>query len=80
MAHAAGAGLKDIKETLGHSSITITSDAYTRLLPEAELAIAEADELVLDDADPLGNIREINSPPAHAPLTQTAPDEESEAG
>lgn len=78
---------------------------HTSLLPEADLAIAEAaarlvpraratsedtgrgadvqpgeaDEPVPNDADPSGNIREINSPSAHAPLTQTAPDEESEA-
>ncbi|MGW8064700.1 hypothetical protein ACVV2G_21110 [Streptomyces ziwulingensis] len=94
---------------LGHSSITITADTYTSLLPEADLAIAEAaarlvprarvnpentapqpepepddaehpgPEPVPDDADPLGEISEINSPSAHAPLTQTAPDEESEA-
>ncbi|MGW0821914.1 hypothetical protein [Streptomyces sp. NPDC002845] len=94
---------------LGHSSITITADTYTSLLPEADLAIAEAaarlvpraratsentapeataepddaehpgPESVPDDADPLGGISEINSPSAHAPLTQTAPDEESEA-
>ncbi|MFF3822194.1 hypothetical protein ACFYYD_37520 [Streptomyces bluensis] len=94
---------------LGHSSITITADTYTSLLPEADLAIAEAaarlvpraratsentaseaaeepndakhpdTEPVPDDADPLGGISEINSPSAHAPLTQTAPDEESEA-
>lgn len=82
---------------LGHSSITITSDTYTSLLPEADLAIAEAAarlvprarttpentapeaESVPDGADPLGEIREINSPSAHAPLTQTAPDEKSEA-
>ena len=109
LAHAAGADLKDIQEMLGHSSITITADTYTSLLPEADLAIAEAaarlvpraraasentasaakpepdeaekpdPESVPDDADPLGDIREINSPSAHAPLTQTAPDEESEA-
>ncbi|MBC9730446.1 tyrosine recombinase XerC [Streptomyces sp. TRM68367] len=109
LAHAAGADLKDIQEMLGHSSITITADTYTSLLPEADLAIAEAaarlvpraratsentapeaepepdgeehpsPESVPDDADPLGGIREINSPSAHAPLTQTAPDEESEA-
>ncbi|MDO0927247.1 hypothetical protein QQY24_18170 [Streptomyces sp. TG1A-8] len=94
---------------LGHSSITITADTYTSLLPEADPAIAEAaarlvpraratsentaseaeaepddaehpgPEPVPDDADPLGGISEINSPSAHAPLTQTAPDEESEA-
>lgn len=109
LAHAAGAGLKDIQEMLGHSSITITSDTYTSLLPEADLAIAEAAarlvprarttpentapeadaepddaesaeaESVPDGADPLGEIREINFPSAHAPLTQTAPDEKSEA-
>ncbi|MCX4866503.1 MULTISPECIES: hypothetical protein [unclassified Streptomyces] len=33
---------------------------------EARAQPSEADELVLDDADPLGNIPEINSPPAHA--------------
>ncbi|WP_406307980.1 site-specific integrase [Streptomyces griseoaurantiacus] len=109
LAHAAGADLKDIQEMLGHSSITITADTYTSLLPEADLAIAEAaarlvpraratsenaaseaaaepddaehpsPESVPDDADPLGGISEINSPSAHAPLTQTAPDETSEA-
>lgn len=104
LAHAAGAGLKDIQEMLGHSSITITSDTYTSLLPEADLAIAEAAarlvprarttsentapeaeaepaeaEPVPDGADRLGKIREFNSPSAHAPLTQTAPDEKSEA-
>jgi len=109
LAHAAGADLKDIQEMLGHSSITITADTYTSLLPEADLAIAEAaarlvpraratsentapeaeaepdnaehpgPEFVPDDADPLGGISEINSPSAHAPLTQTAPDETSEA-
>ncbi|WP_371096195.1 hypothetical protein [Streptomyces sanglieri] len=46
---------------------------------EARAQPSEADELVLDDADPLGNIPEINSPPAHAPHTQTAPDEKPEA-
>jgi integrase len=109
LAHAAGADLKDIQEMLGHSSITITADTYTSLLPEADLAIAEAAarlvprarvtsentvpeaapdpegeeepdaESVPNGADPLGDISEINSPSAHAPLTQTAPDEESEA-
>ncbi|MFC5669881.1 tyrosine-type recombinase/integrase [Streptomyces incanus] len=108
-AHAAGADLKGIQEMLGHSSITITADTYTSLLPEADLAIAEAaarlvprargasertapeaepepedadkpgPESMPDDADPLGDIPEINSPSARAPLTQTAPDKESEA-
>ncbi|MFF1448657.1 hypothetical protein ACFVYF_10955 [Streptomyces sp. NPDC058274] len=105
----AGADLKDIQEMLGHSSITITADTYTSLLPEADLAIAEAasrlvpraratsentapeaeaepddaehpgPEPVPDDADPSGENPEVNSPSAHTPLTQTAPDETSEA-
>lgn len=109
LAHAAGADLKDIQEMLGHSSITITADTYTSLLPETDRAIAEAaarlvprartspentapeaepepddaehsgPEPVPNGADPLGEISEINPPSAHAPLTQTAPNEESEA-
>ena len=81
---------------LGHSSITITADTYTSLLPEADLAIAEAaarlvpraratfentapeaepepddaqhpgPESAPDGVDSLGDIREINSPSAHA--------------
>ncbi|MCI0383629.1 tyrosine recombinase XerC [Streptomyces sp. CNQ085] len=42
LAHAAGADLKDIQEMLGHSSIAITADTYTSLLPETDKAIAEA--------------------------------------
>ncbi|MGW8881128.1 hypothetical protein [Streptomyces mirabilis] len=87
-AHTAGADLKNIQEMLGHSSITITADTYTSLLPEADLAVAEAAARLVpraraasvpDDADPSGDIREINSPSAHGSLTQTAPDETSEA-
>ncbi|MGW5429276.1 site-specific integrase [Streptomyces sp. NPDC004059] len=105
LAHAAGADLKDIQEMLGHSSITITADTYTSLLPEADLAIAEAaarlvpraraaskddtpeaqaeaeeaEANVPDGADPTGEISGPGTPSAHAPLTQTAPDETSEA-
>ncbi|MEW2066236.1 tyrosine-type recombinase/integrase [Streptomyces sp. NPDC007346] len=105
LAHAAGASLKGIQEMLGHSSITITSDTYTSLLPEADLAIAEAaarpvprarvtaedtrseagaqlgeaDESVSAGADPWGQVGAATPPSAHAPLTQTAPDEKSEA-
>lgn len=52
-------------------------------VPEAEAEPDDAEsadaEAVPDGADPLGEIREINFPSAHAPLTQTAPDEKSEA-
>ncbi|MET9828448.1 tyrosine-type recombinase/integrase [Streptomyces sp. NPDC006385] len=108
LAHAAGADLKDIQEMLGHSSITITADTYTSLLPEADLAIAEAAARLVPRArpdfkeaapegEPEPGKSEGSSPepvpdgaersgerlghgvPAHAPLTQTAPDEESGA-
>ncbi|GGU89796.1 site-specific integrase [Streptomyces filipinensis] len=105
LAHAAGADLKDIQEMLGHSSITITADTYTSLLPEADLAIAEAAARLVpraraaskDDApeakhkagepeanvpngvDPSEEISGSGTPSAHAPLTQTAPDEMPEA-
>ncbi|MET8178558.1 hypothetical protein [Streptomyces sp. NPDC005336] len=49
--HGAGADLKDIQEMLGHSSITVTCDTYTSLLPEAAPQPDEADETVSDTAD-----------------------------
>ncbi|MCM2579522.1 site-specific integrase [Streptomyces meridianus] len=39
--HAGGGDLHAIKETLRHSTITLTSDTYTSLLPEVDQAIAE---------------------------------------
>ncbi|MFG3239828.1 tyrosine-type recombinase/integrase [Streptomyces sp. NPDC048157] len=84
LAHAAGADLKDIQEMLGHSSITITADTYTSLLPEAELAIAEAAARLVpraraprdvpDGVDRLGDISGAATPSAHAARTQTALD------
>ncbi|WP_018352000.1 tyrosine-type recombinase/integrase [Longispora albida] len=40
--HAAGADLKTISATLGHSTIQITADIYTSLLQEVDQAIADA--------------------------------------
>jgi integrase len=40
---AAGADMKDIQETLGHSSITITSDTYTAVILELNAERAKAD-------------------------------------
>ncbi|WP_202971157.1 hypothetical protein [Saccharothrix sp. ALI-22-I] len=39
---AAGADMKTVQEMLGHSSITITSDIYTSVLPEVARKAAEA--------------------------------------
>ncbi|WKX72157.1 tyrosine recombinase XerC [Streptomyces sp. XD-27] len=85
LAHAAGADLKDIQEMLGRSSITITADTYTSLLPEADLAIAEAAARLVPhtrmprDAAVSAAAPAAGETSAHAPLTQTAPDEGSEA-
>ncbi|ARP71520.1 site-specific integrase [Streptomyces pluripotens] len=109
LAHAAGADLKDIQEMLGHSSIAITADTYTSLLPEADRAIAEAAARLVPRARRTGDAETAETEPeaadgvesgaedmpadaeesaahpgpggasAHAPLTQTAPDAESEA-
>jgi len=40
--HAAGGDLHAIKEVLGHSTIALTSDTYTNLLPEVDKTLAEA--------------------------------------
>ncbi|MFI7101923.1 tyrosine recombinase XerC [Streptomyces sp. NPDC050161] len=42
LALAAGADMKVVQEMLGHSSITITSDTYTSVLPEVAREAAEA--------------------------------------
>lgn len=42
LALAAGADLKVVQETLRHSSITITADTYTNVLPQVAYAAAEA--------------------------------------
>ncbi|MGH3783028.1 MAG: tyrosine-type recombinase/integrase [Pseudonocardiaceae bacterium] len=39
---AAGVDLKVVQETLGHSSITLTSDTYTSVYPEVAAAAADA--------------------------------------
>ncbi|MEW1676000.1 tyrosine-type recombinase/integrase [Streptomyces noursei] len=42
LTHGGGGDLHTIKETLRHSTITLTSDTYTSLLPEVDQAAAEA--------------------------------------
>jgi hypothetical protein len=39
---SAGAEMKVVQDMLGHSSITLTSDTYTTVLPEVARAAAEA--------------------------------------
>ncbi|WP_235498286.1 tyrosine-type recombinase/integrase [Frankia sp. R43] len=40
LALAAGADLKAVQELLGHSTITLTADTYTQILPELAAEIA----------------------------------------
>nr|BEK66631.1 tyrosine-type recombinase/integrase [Kitasatospora purpeofusca] len=86
LAHAAGADLHSIKEMLGHSSIGITSDTYTTLLPQVDRAIAEAAARLVPRANRPRKaaqstaVTDPTRPSAHASLTQTASDEKSEAG
>lgn len=42
LTHGAGGDIHTIKETLRHSTITLTLDTYTSLLPEVGRAVAEA--------------------------------------
>ncbi|MGW5234000.1 NUDIX hydrolase [Streptomyces nodosus] len=69
-----------VRETQEETGLTV---AAVKL---ADLAIAEAAarlvpraQRVLDGAVPSGGISGPGAPSAHAPLTQTAPDEKSEA-
>jgi hypothetical protein len=51
LAHLAGTDLKTISDQLGHSSIVLTADTYTSVLPPAQYKAAEATaRLVLDAA------------------------------
>jgi integrase len=51
LAHLAGTDLKTIQDQLGHSSIVLTADTYTSVLPAAQHKAAEATaRLVLDAA------------------------------
>jgi integrase len=62
LALAGGANLKVVSEMLGHSSIGITADTYTSVLPEVARAAAEAAARLVPRRTPAGGDVPISSP------------------
>jgi hypothetical protein len=68
LAHLAGTDLKTISDQLGHSSIALTADTHTSVLPAAQYKAAETTaRLVLDAAREFANVRGIASHAANRP-------------
>lgn len=81
LAHTAGADLKTVQDQLGHSSIVLTADTYTTVLPAAQHKAAQATaRLILTTARGLrAKINRANRRPAglrhpqhSAPTTPTS--------
>lgn len=68
LTHAGGGDLHTIKETLRHSTITLTSDTYTSLLPEVDKAAAEAAARLVPRARPAVAVGGVGSTAAPASL------------
>lgn len=72
LTHGGGGDLHTIKETLRHSTITLTSDTYTSLLPEVDKATAEAAAKLVPRARSASAEPAAAAPSAHASRTQKA--------
>ncbi|WP_419996925.1 site-specific integrase [Streptomyces boninensis] len=75
LTHGAGGDLHTIKETLRHSTITLTSDTYTSLLPEVDKAAAEGAAKLVPRARSASPGTPDAGTSAHASLTQRAENE-----
>ncbi|QEU93355.1 site-specific integrase [Streptomyces kanamyceticus] len=76
LTHGGGGDIHAVKETLRHSTITLTSDTYTSLLPEVDREIAEKAASLIPRAWKAGKAEQSadespdDGPSAHASLTQ----------
>lgn len=74
LTHGGGGDIHTVKETLRHSTITLTSDTYTSLLPELDREIAEKAAKLIPRSRPADSSAqaapEATSASAHASLTQ----------
>jgi hypothetical protein len=78
LSHRAGSDLKDIQELLGQSSILVTADTYTSVLPPKQRRVAEATaQLVLAAASRTRNkikaTARRNRPPTASPTGAPTP-------
>ena len=62
LALQAGVPMKVVSEQLGHSSLGITADTYTSVLPAVAQAAAEAVAGIVPRRDPQGGVVALNSP------------------
>ncbi len=83
LTHGGGGDIHTVKATLRHSTIALTSDTYTSLLPELDREIAEKAAGLIPrarvpkPAAPEPSVRRPAAPSAHASLTQWLANEEA---
>ena len=73
LALAAGADLKVVQDQLGHSTITLTADTYTSVLPEAAHRAAQATaDMIIEAARSVPGARPESVAVTHIPSAVTA--------
>ncbi|MFI5657930.1 tyrosine recombinase XerC [Streptomyces sp. NPDC051684] len=83
LTHGGGGDIHTVKATLRHSTIALTSDTYTSLLPELDREIAEKATSLIpracvpEPAAPKPSFRRPDAPSDHASLAQWAANEKA---
>ena len=72
LTHGGGGDIHSVKATLRHSTIALTSDTYTSLLPELDQEIAEKAANLIPRGRQEPAVQGDAAPSAHASLTQEA--------